>query len=226
MEFHLQSTIDDIVIRKDLFENIEDFKGEVQNQAFSITHRKNNEYTCLAEFNPDSRMEIASLTKIMTCLLVLMIAEKFKIDLRHAYAKVGHKAASLQGTTAKLLYADVVCVWDLLHGMMLPSGNDAAQTLAEWGGKAIRACCGRYLSRASPRKIKLIKLGEAFKKTPIGLFIYHMNTLSKVLSLVNTRFANVHGLINKKNYSCSSDLTKLCIYAMQRHDFRSIVVRR
>jgi hypothetical protein len=97
VEFHLQSTIDDIVIRKDLFENIEDFKGEVQNQAFSITHRKNNEYTCLAEFNPDSRMEIASLTKIMTCLLVLMIAEKFKIDLRHAYAKVGHKGRQSPG---------------------------------------------------------------------------------------------------------------------------------
>lgn len=113
-----------------MFEDADDFKGEIQNQAFSITHMKHTQYTCLAEFNPDVKMEIASLTKIMTCLLVLMIAERFKIDLRHAYSKVGHKAANLQGTTAQLLYADHICVWDLLHGMMLPSGNDAAQTLA------------------------------------------------------------------------------------------------
>ena len=75
-------------------------------------------------------MEIASLTKIMTCLLVLQLSEKFKIDLKFARTKVGQKAADLRGTTAKLLYADTASVYDILHGMMLPSGNDAAQTLA------------------------------------------------------------------------------------------------
>lgn len=65
-----------------------------------------------------------------------------------------------------------------------------------------------------------------FKRTPIGLFIYHMNILSKALSMSNTRFANTHGLINKKNYSCSSDLIKLCVYAMQRNDFRGVVSRK
>lgn len=184
------------------------------------------QYMTLAEFNPNSRMEIASLTKIMTCLLILKIAERFKIDLKQAYTKVGHKAASLQGTTAKLSYADYVCVGDLLYGMMLPSGNDAAQTLAEWGGKTIRFFCNKQTIKSSPRKTKLIRKGDLFKRTSIGLFIYHMNILAKALSMKNSRFANAHGLINKKNYSCSSDVTKLCVYAMQRLDFRGIVSRK
>jgi D-alanyl-D-alanine carboxypeptidase (penicillin-binding protein 5/6) len=60
----------------------------------------------------------------------------------------------------------------------------------------------------------------------MSLFIYHMNAVAKALRLRNTRFANPHGLMNKKNYSCSDDLTKLCIYAMQREDFRRIVAKR
>jgi len=44
----------------------------------------------------------------------------------------------MQGTSAKLSYSDVVTIYDLLHGLMLPSGNDAAIALGEWGGKIIR----------------------------------------------------------------------------------------
>jgi D-alanyl-D-alanine carboxypeptidase len=42
------------------------------------------------------------------------------------------------GTSARLCYSDVCTVYDLLHGLMLPSGNDAAIALGEWGGKIIR----------------------------------------------------------------------------------------
>lgn len=44
----------------------------------------------------------------------------------------------MQGTSAKLSYSDVCTIYDLLHGLMLPSGNDAAIALGEWGGKIIR----------------------------------------------------------------------------------------
>lgn len=66
----------------------------------------------------------------MTCLLVLLISEKFKINLKIAEAVVSPKASQLQGTSARLQSGDVLQVYDLLHGLMLPSGNDAAVALA------------------------------------------------------------------------------------------------
>jgi D-alanyl-D-alanine carboxypeptidase len=47
----------------------------------------------------------------------------------------------MPGTSAGLTYSDILTVYDLLHGLMLPSGNDAAIALAEWGGKNIRKYC-------------------------------------------------------------------------------------
>lgn len=47
----------------------------------------------------------------------------------------------MHGTSAKLNYSDIFSVYELLHALMLPSGNDAAIALAEWGGKTIRKYC-------------------------------------------------------------------------------------
>lgn len=43
----------------------------------------------------------------------------------------------MSGTSAEILSGEVYTVEELLYGMMLPSGNDAATALAEWGGKHI-----------------------------------------------------------------------------------------
>lgn len=53
-----------------------------------------------------------------------------------------------------------------------------------------------------------------------------MNALARQLNMMRTRFANPHGLMNKRNYSCTSDLVRLCIHCMSRQDFREIVGRR
>lgn len=47
----------------------------------------------------------------------------------------------MPGTSAGLAYSDTLTVYQLLHALMLPSGNDAAVSLAEWGGKTIRKYC-------------------------------------------------------------------------------------
>ena len=44
----------------------------------------------------------------------------------------------MPGTSAKLAYSDICSVYEMMHGLMLPSGNDAAIALGEWGGKMIR----------------------------------------------------------------------------------------
>lgn len=155
----------------------------------------------------------------MTCLLVLLVTEKLQISLRKTTIKVGLKASLMQGTSANLQFSDVISIYDLLHGLMLPSGNDAALALADWTGKAIRRYCNASIS---PRKISFTRLNQCMR-TPIGLFVYHMNCLARSLEMNNTKFANCHGLANKKNVSCAYDLSKLCIFAMKREDFSKIV---
>lgn len=74
---------------------------------------------------------MASLTKMMTALVSLELAQEMRLDIRSTYFKVSIKAATTIGTTANLVDGQVLSIWDLLHGLMLPSGNDAAMVLAE-----------------------------------------------------------------------------------------------
>lgn len=161
----------------------------------------------------------------MTCLLVLLIAERFRINLSLVETCINQKSSKLQGTSAKLQYGDTLKIFDLLHGLMLPSGNDAALALAEWGGKMIRSSCSRVQrqDRSSPRLVRKQMPVTQPSRSNVGLFIYHMNGVAKQLGMVRTRFANSHGLMNKRNLSCTADLARLCIYCMGREDFRSIV---
>ena len=77
------------------------------------------------------KREIASITKIMTALCTLEICEKFKINKKGAYFKVTEWAAMTNGTTANLQNNAWMSIEDLLYGLMLPSGNDAAMVLAQ-----------------------------------------------------------------------------------------------
>ena len=58
--------------------------------------------------------------------------------------QVSKTAATVGGTSAKLRSGDVLSVWDLLHGLMLPSGNDAAMTLAEHFGQYLFEVATRF----------------------------------------------------------------------------------
>ncbi len=146
--------------------------------------------------------------------------------------RVGHKAAGLQGTTANLLYGDHLTIYDALHGLMLPSGNDAAQALAEWGGKRIRHECNKYFTKffdqigkkkSSPLKF-MNKMANNDNVSYSSLFIYHMNQLAKSLKMTNTKFNNPHGLMDKNNFSCAYDIAILSHYAVQNFpEFLNIV---
>jgi len=79
----------------------------------------------------DEVREMASLTKIMTCLVSLHLASELKLDINKTWFKVSKKAADTIGTSANLTENQRLTIIDLLYGLMLPSGNDAAVTLAE-----------------------------------------------------------------------------------------------
>jgi D-alanyl-D-alanine carboxypeptidase len=76
--------------------------------------------------NEHESRQVASLTKIMTAYVVLQLLTHFKLTEHSCLIRVLGISSQLIGTTAGLLQGDQLSAWELLHGMMLPSGNDAA----------------------------------------------------------------------------------------------------
>lgn len=178
--------------------------------------------------------EIASMTKVMTAFLVIQIARRIKLDLKKTQFKVSKTSAWIGGTTAKLRTGDVLSVWDLLHGLMLPSGNDAAVCLSE--------NFGEYLYEVSLIRIKATNAANAANgnnndtttantnddkrrppKDPARYFILEMNRYARALKLDNTVYANPHGLSNINNKSTAVDQGRLGAIVMQDSYMREIV---
>ena len=142
---------------------------------------------CLYEKNGDQRALIASTTKIMTCLLV---CEAGDLDRT---VTVPETAAGTEGSSMYLKSGETLTRRELLYGMMLHSGNDAALTLA--------------IS---------ISGSEA-------AFVRQMNRRACALNLTQTHFANPHGLDSGENYSTALDLARLAQAALQNEQFRAVV---
>ena len=141
----------------------------------------------LYEKNADRRALIASTTKIMTGLLV---CEAGEADRR---VTVPAAAVGLEGSSMYLKRGETLTRQDLLYGMMLHSGNDAALTLA----------------------ISVSGSEQAF--------VRQMNLRAQALGLRQTHFANPHGLDSGENYSSARDLAALTQAALQNQQFRTVV---
>ena len=142
---------------------------------------------CLCEKNGDQRALIASTTKIMTGLLV---CEAGDLDRT---VTVPETAAGTEGSSMYLKSGETLTRRELLYGMMLHSGNDAALTLA--------------IS---------VSGSEA-------AFVRQMNRRACALNLTQTHFANPHGLDSGENYSTALDLVRLAQAALQNEQFREVV---
>ncbi|MGW7411356.1 D-alanyl-D-alanine carboxypeptidase family protein [Streptomyces sp. NPDC054863] len=150
----------------------------------------------------DTRLPTGSTTKIMTAKVVL--ADKglnldAKVTVQKAYSDyiVRNTASS-----ARLIVGDKVTVRQLLYGMMLPSGCDAAYALADKFGTG----------RTRDARVKS--------------FIGKMNATARSLGLKNTHFDSFDGGGGRGNYSTARDLTKLAVSAMKNATFRAVVATR
>lgn len=163
----------------------------------------------------------------MTCFVALAIADKFCIDVKKEKIIVSERAARIQGTSARLAYSDVLTVHEMLHALMLPSGNDAAVAIGEWGGKQIRKYSSLLrrmrVSEEEGEKGGILAALELRRKTHLKLFVHHMNKMAKYLGLTTTHFVNTHGLMNERAYSCSHNVALLTNYAMANQTIRQIV---
>lgn len=134
----------------------------------------------LASQNPDMRIEPASLTKIMTAYLVFEAVRDKKLDLNQM-VNVSVRAWKVDPSSSKMFIdpATPVKVNDLLYGLMVQSGNDAAVALAE-------AVAGSEET-----------------------FVTLMNNEAARMGLKSTHFSNPHGLPSPDNYSTAQDLSVL-----------------
>lgn len=134
----------------------------------------------IAAQDPNARIEPASLTKIMTAYVTFQAIRDKKLAL-NTMVNVSPRAWKVDSSSSKMFIdpATPVSVDDLLHGLMIQSGNDAAVALAE-------AVAGDEAT-----------------------FVVLMNREAQRMGMKNTKFANPHGLPSPDNFSTAQDLATL-----------------
>jgi len=141
----------------------------------------------LYEKNGDRQSLIASTTKIMTALL---ICEQCNVLDR---MRIPKEAVGIEGSSMYLQEGEVLTLQDLLYGLMLSSGNDAAVALAIYCGGTV----------------------EGFAEL--------MNDKARSLGMTGTHFENPNGLDSPGHYSTARDLAILATYAMENPIFYKTV---
>lgn len=137
--------------------------------------------------NADEALAMASTTKIMTALVAL---ENGNIEDE---VTVGASAAGVEGSSLYLKAGEKIKLRDLLYGLMLQSGNDAAVAIAEHVGGSVEA------------------------------FIAMMNQKAQELGAEATHFSNPHGLSDENHYTSARDLASIAAAALKNEMFSQIV---
>lgn len=137
--------------------------------------------------NEDVRLPMASTTKILTAIIAI---EKCSLD---EVVKVSSSAAGTEGTSMYLSVGEKVTVRELLYGLLIASGNDAAIALA----------C--HISGST----------EAFSEL--------MNEKAREIGAHNSNFVNPNGLPDDNHYTTAADLARIAAYCMRNTTFREIV---
>ncbi len=147
----------------------------------------------------DTKLSTGSTTKVMTAKVVLAQSNlnlDKKVTIQKAYSDY---VVANNASQAHLIVGDKVTVRQLLYGLMLPSGCDAAYALADtYGSGTTRAA-------------------------RVSNFIAKMNSAAKSLGLTHTHFDSFDGIGNGNNYSTPRDLTKIASSAMKNSTFRTVV---
>ena len=137
--------------------------------------------------NENEKRKMASTTKMMTAIVVIE-----NVNLQEK-VKVSKKAANTGGSRLGLTKDAEITVNDLLYGLMLCSGNDAAVALAEHTAGSIEN------------------------------FAEMMNEKAKELKLENTNFVTPHGLDEEEHYTTTTELAKIADYALNNEKICNIV---
>jgi D-alanyl-D-alanine carboxypeptidase (penicillin-binding protein 5/6) len=135
----------------------------------------------------DQRRDPASTTKVLTAILAL---ERGNLNDR---VQISRRAAGTPGSRMHLRAGEVYSLHDLLYGLLLRSGNDAAVAIAEHLAGSVEE------------------------------FARWMNEKARAIGAKNSHFTNPHGLTEPDHYSTAYDLAVITRYALQNPVFRSVV---
>ncbi|MBQ1576879.1 MAG: D-alanyl-D-alanine carboxypeptidase, partial [Oscillospiraceae bacterium] len=164
-----------------------DYEGEIA-AASAVVMAEDG--SCVYEKNADEPRLVASTTKLMTALVAI---EASKPD---DPIEVRAECCGIEGTSMYLSPGEILTADELIEGLLLASGNDAAEALAV-------GLCGSE---------------EAF--------VARMNEKAAALGLEHTAFINPHGLDAEGHRSTARDLAKLMLCCMQNERFAHITAMR
>ena len=153
---------------------------ELTNYSKSAVLLEPTTNTIIYDLNKDERLAPASMTKLMTLLLIMEAIDSNKISLDDKVL-ISKNAASMGGSQVFLEENSEIEVNQLLKGIAIASGNDAAVAMAE------------YIAGTTDEFVKM------------------MNNKVKELGLKNTNFVNVHGLDAENHYSSAYDMSQIAI---------------
>ena len=156
------------------------------NSRSCIVFDRNSHMTLYGK-NENNKVKMASTTKIMTSIIII---ENCNLS---ETIEISKKAAGTGGSRLGLKTGDKITINDLLYGLMLCSGNDAAVALAEYAGGDIQG------------------------------FADMMNKKAIELGLINTHFESPHGLDSDGHYTTAYELALLSDYALKNETFSKIV---
>lgn len=147
-----------------------------------------NDNKVLYEYNKDVKLPMASTTKIITAIVTLE-----NCDDLDKLITVADESVGIEGTSIYLRKNEQISIRNLLYGLILASGNDAATALA-------------------------YEIGGSEEK-----FVEMMNDFVKRLGLTNTQLKNPHGLDVDGHYTSAYDLAAITNYALNNETFLEIV---
>lgn len=144
--------------------------------------------TVLYGKNENEKCKMASTTKILTAIVVLE-----NVPDLSSKATISSKSAHTGGSRLGLSTGDIITIHDLLYGLLMVSGNDAAVALAEFTSGSV----------------------EDFSKL--------MNEKASSLGLTSSHFVTPHGLDQDEHYTTAYELAKIADYALCNETFSKIV---
>lgn len=170
---------------------------EVTAEAVFVLERTSGKV--LLEKNADARMYPASTTKLMTALLVFESLESkddYDRVITASTAAVTHDNLSGYGSTAGILPAEKLTLWELLNFLLIQSANDAANVLAEEVAGSV------------------------------ALFVKRMNDRAAELGMTGTHYVNPHGEHHEDHYTCARDLAIVLQEIVKFEDYAKIASTR
>lgn len=160
--------------------------------------------------NPKEKLQVASLTKIATCMVVLDWANLHKVDLSALVPLSNAAFAGGATSSVGLMPGDSVSLRDLMYCALLASDNAAANALADHVGSRI----------SNPEGLD-----------PIGNFVAQMNALARNLQMKRTLFLNPSGMDNLPKgqalpHSTAEDIARLTRHAYEDAAFKFYVAQK